>query len=107
MPTIVGLRRRGYTPEAINDLCNRTGVSKTNTVIEIQLLEHCIREDLNKRRGAGHGRPEPAQSCDRELAEGADGAPLVEWVDATNNPEDESMGTRKVPFSGALYIEAG
>ncbi len=106
MPTLVGLRRRGYTPEAINDLCNRTGVSKTNTVIEIQLLEHCIREDLNQRAPRVMAVLNPLKVVIENWPMDADGKPVVEWVDAVNNPEDESMGARKVPFSGELYIEA-
>jgi glutaminyl-tRNA synthetase len=105
MPTIVGLRRRGYTPEAINDLCTRTGVSKTNTVIEIQLLEHCIREDLNKRAPRAMAVLDPLRVVIENWPTGQDGSPHVEWVDAVNNPEDESMGTRKIPFSGELYVE--
>jgi glutaminyl-tRNA synthetase len=105
MPTIVGLRRRGYTAEAINDLCNRTGVSKTNTVIEIQLLEHCIREDLNQRAMRAMAVLNPLKVVIENWPKGADGAPVVEWVEAVNNPEDESMGTRKIPFSGELYVE--
>ncbi len=105
MPTLVGLRRRGYTPEAINDLCNRTGVSKTNTVIEIQLLEHCIREDLNKRAPRVMAVLKPLKVVIENWPADADGRPLVEWVEAVNNPEDESMGTRQIPFGRELYIE--
>lgn len=100
LPTIVGLRRRGYTAEAINDLCNRTGVSKTNTVIEIQLLEHCIREDLNKRAPRVMAVLNPLKVVIENWPEGK-----VEWVAAVNNPEDETMGTRQMPFAGELYIE--
>ncbi len=105
MPTLVGLRRRGYTPEAINDLCNRTGVSKTNTVIEIQLLEYCIREDLNKRAPRVMAVLAPLKVVIENWPAYADGRPLVEWVEAVNNPEDESMGTRRIPFGRELYIE--
>ncbi len=100
MPTLVGLRRRGYTPEAINDLCNRTGVSKTNTVIEIQLLEYCIREDLNKRAPRVMAVLAPLKVVIENWP-----ADKVEWVEAVNNPEDESMGTRQIPFGRELYIE--
>ncbi len=100
MPTLVGLRRRGYTPEAINDLCNRTGVSKTNTVIEIQLLEYCIREDLNKRAPRVMAVLAPLKVVIENWP-----ADKVEWVEAVNNPEDESMGTRRIPFGRELYIE--
>jgi len=100
MPTLVGLRRRGYTPEAINDLCNRTGVSKTNTVIEIQLLEHCIREDLNKRAPRVMAVLRPLKVVIENWP-----ADKTEWVEAVNNPEDESMGSRQIPFGRELYIE--
>jgi glutaminyl-tRNA synthetase len=106
MPTLVGLRRRGYTPEAINDLMERTGVSKSNIVVEIQLLEHCAREDLNKRAPRVMAVLRPLKVVIENWPVDADGKPVVEWVDAVNNPEDESMGGRKIPFSGELYIEA-
>lgn len=100
MPTISGLRRRGYTPEAIRDFCDRVGVAKTDSVIDIALLEHCIREDLNKRA--------PRVMCVmRPLRVVIDNYPedQTEYLDAINNPEDPDMGTRKVPFSRVLYIE--
>ena len=100
MPTISGLRRRGYTPEAIRDFCERVGVAKTDSVIDIALLEHCIREDLNKRA--------PRVMCVmRPLRVVIDNYPedQTEYLDAVNNPEDPNMGTRKVPFSRVLYIE--
>lgn len=100
MPTISGLRRRGYTPEAIRDFCERVGVAKTDSVIDIALLEHCIREDLNKRA--------PRVMCVmRPLRVVIDNYPedQTEYLDAVNNPEDPDMGTRKVPFSRVLYIE--
>jgi len=100
MPTLVGLRRRGYTPEAINDLMERTGVSKSNIVVEIQLLEHCVREDLNRRSMRVMAVLRPLKVVIENWPAGK-----VEWVTAINNPEDESMGTRTVPFSGELYIE--
>ncbi len=105
-PTLVGLRRRGYTPEAINDFMGRVGVSKANTVVDIQLLEHCVREDLNKRVHRVMAVLNPLKVVIENWPLGADGRPSVEWVEAVNNPEDESMGTRKIPFSGELYIEA-
>ena len=101
MPTLVGLRRRGYTPEAINDLMERTGISKSNIVVEIQLLEHCVREDLNRRAPRVMAVLKPLKVVIENWPAGK-----VEWVEAVNNPEDESMGTRTVPFSGELYIEA-
>ena len=100
MPTISGLRRRGYTPEAIRDFCERVGVAKTDSVIDIALLEHCIREDLNKSA--------PRVMCVmRPLRVIIDNYPedQTEYLDAVNNPEDPDMGTRKVPFSRVLYIE--
>ena len=100
MPTISGLRRRGYTPEAIRDFCERVGVAKTDSVIDIALLEHCIREDLNKRA--------PRVMCViRPLRVVIDNYPedQTEYLDAVNNPEDPNMGIRKVPFSRVLYIE--
>jgi len=100
MPTLVGLRRRGYTPEAINDLMERTGVSKSNIVVEIQLLEHCVREDLNRRSKRVMAVLRPLKVVIENWPAGK-----VEWVTAINNPEDDSMGTRTVPFSGELYIE--
>ena len=105
-PTLVGLRRRGYTPEAINDFMNRVGVSKANTVVEIQLLEHCVREDLNKRAMRVMAVLSPLKVVIENWPAGADGRPSVEWVEAVNNPEDESAGTRQIPFSGELYVEA-
>jgi glutaminyl-tRNA synthetase len=100
MPTISGLRRRGYTPEAIRDFCERVGIAKTDSVIDIALLEHCIREDLNKRA--------PRVMCVmRPLRVVIDNYPedQTEYLDAVNNPEDPNMGTRKIPFSRVLYIE--
>src|SRR5436853_7032593 len=100
MPTLVGIRRRGYTPEAIRNFCNSIGVSKTNGVIELAMLEHFVREDLNKRAPR-------VMAVLRPLKVVIDNYPEVqtEEVDAVNNPEDASAGTRKVPFSKFLYIE--
>jgi glutaminyl-tRNA synthetase len=100
MPTLVGIRRRGYTPEAIRNFCNAIGVSKTNGVIELAMLEHYLREDLNKRAPR-------AMAVLRPLKVVIDNYPenLVEEMDAVNNPEDPTAGTRKVPFSRVLYIE--
>jgi glutaminyl-tRNA synthetase len=100
MPTLVGLRRRGYTAEAINDLCNRTGVSKTNTVIEIQLLEHCIREDLNKRAPRVMGVLNPLRVVIDNYPEGQ-----AEEFEIANTPDDPSAGTRRVPFSREIFID--
>ncbi len=100
MPTISGIRRRGYTPEAIRNFCNTIGVSKTNGMIELGMLEHFVREDLNKRAPR-------VMAVLRPLRLVIDNYPadLVEEVEAVNNPEDASAGTRKVPFSRVLYIE--
>ncbi len=100
MPTLSGLRRRGYTPEAIRNFCKRIGVAKTNSVVDIALLEHCVREDLNKRAPRRMAVLRPLRVVIDNYPEGK-----VEWVEAVNNPEDPSMGTRKVPFSRELYIE--
>ncbi|MFA5367189.1 MAG: glutamine--tRNA ligase/YqeY domain fusion protein [Dehalococcoidia bacterium] len=100
MPTIAGLRRRGYTPEAIRDFCERIGVAKTDSTIDIALLEHCIREDLNKRAPRVMAIVRPLRVVIDNYPEGK-----TEELDAVNNPEDPSAGTRKVPFSRVLYIE--
>jgi glutaminyl-tRNA synthetase len=100
MPTISALRRRGYTPEAIRDFCGRIGVSKANTVVDVALLEHCVREDLNKRAPRVMAVLRPLRVVIENYPEGR-----VEWVEATNNPEDESMGIRLLPFARELYIE--
>jgi glutaminyl-tRNA synthetase len=100
MPTISGLRRRGYTPESIRNFCERIGVAKRDSTVDIALLEHSIREDLNKRA--------PRVMCVlRPLRVVIDNYPedRMEELDALNNPEDPGMGTRKVPFSRVLYIE--
>lgn len=100
MPTISGLRRRGYTPEAIRDFCNRIGVAKADSIVDIALLEHCLREDLNKRAPRVMAVLRPLRVVIDNYPENQ-----VEWLDAVNNPEDPSMGTRKLPFSRVLYIE--
>ena len=100
MPTLSGIRRRGYTPEGIRVFCSRIGVSKTNGTIEIGLLEHAVREDLNKRTAR-------VMAVLRPLRVVIDNYPeeQVDELEAVNNPEDPAMGTRKVPFSRVLYIE--
>jgi glutaminyl-tRNA synthetase len=100
MPTISGVRRRGYTPEAIRNFCNSLGVSKTNGTNELAMLEHFVREDLNKRSPR-------VMAVLRPLRVVIDNYPAdqVEEMEAVNNPEDAGMGTRKVPFSRVLYIE--
>ena len=100
MPTLSGIRRRGYTPEAIRNFCNALGVSKTNGVIELRLLEHHVREDLNKRALRVMAVLRPLRVVIDNYPEGQ-----VDELDAVNNPEDASAGTRKVPFSRVLYIE--
>jgi glutaminyl-tRNA synthetase len=100
MPTLSGMRRRGYTPEAIRNLCANVSVSKTNNTVQLSLLEHYLREDLNKRTPR-------VMAALRPLRVIIDNYPddLVEQMEAINNPEDASMGTRHVPFSKILYIE--
>ena len=100
MPTLSGLRRRGYTPEAIRDFCNRIGVAKKDSIVDIALLEHCLREDLNRRAPRVMGVLRPLRVVIQNFPEGQ-----VEEVAAVNNPEDVSAGTRPLPFSRVLYIE--
>ncbi len=100
MPTLSGIRRRGYTPEALRTFCSRIGVSKTNGTIEIGLLEHAVREDLNLRVQRVMAVLNPLKLVIDNYPEGQ-----VEMMEAVNNPEDASMGTREVPFSKVLYIE--
>lgn len=100
MPTISGLRRRGFTPEAIRDFCERIGVAKSNSTVDYELLEHCVREDLNLRAAR-------AMAVLRPLKIVIDNYPAgqVEELEAENNPENPEMGSRKLPFSRELYIE--
>jgi glutaminyl-tRNA synthetase len=100
MPTVSGLRRRGYTPESIRTFTERIGVAKTDSTIEVALLEHCIREDLNRRAPRVMAVVHPLRVVIDNYPEGK-----TEEMDAVNNPEDPGMGTRKVPFSRLLYIE--
>ncbi len=100
MPTISGIRRRGYTPEAIRNFCGRVGVSKTNGSTELSLLEYYVREDLNKRAPRVMAVLRPLKLVIDNYPEGTQ-----EEMEAINNPEDASAGTRKVPFSRVLYIE--
>jgi len=100
LPTLKGLRRRGYTPEAIRNFCEHIGVGKREAVVEMALLEHFIREDLNRRAPRVMGVLRPLRLVIDNYPEG-----LVEELDAVNNPEDPGMGSRKVPFSRVLYIE--
>lgn len=100
MPTISGMRRRGYTPEAIRDFCDRIGLAKRESTVDIALLEHCLREDLNRRAKRVMSVLHPIRLVIDNYPEDK-----VEMLEAVNNPEDESMGTREVPFSRILYIE--
>ncbi len=100
MPTIAGLRRRGYTPEAIRDFCDRIGLAKRDSVVDVALLEHCLREDLNRRAPRFMGVLDPVKVVLTNVPEGT-----VEELPAVNNPEDPSHGTRLVPFTRELYIE--
>jgi len=100
MPTISGLRRRGYTPEAIRDFCDRIGVAKRNSTVDIGLLEHCIREDLNLRAPRVMAVLQPLKVIITNYPEGQ-----VEWLDTDNNPESPEMGSRKIPFAKEIYIE--
>ena len=93
MPTISGLRRRGYTPESIRDFCDRIGLAKRDSVVDIALLEHCLRVDLNQRAQRVMAVLRPLKIVIDNYPEGQ-----VEELEAVNNPEDESMGTRKFPF---------
>ncbi len=100
MPTLCGLRRRGYTPQAIRDFCSRTGIGKSGGTIDLQYLEHCLREDLNKTAPRVMAVLHPIKVVITNYPEGE-----TEELEAINNPEDESAGTRKVPFSRELYLE--
>lgn len=100
MPTLAGLRRRGYTPEAIREFCERIGVAKRDSLVDVALLEHCLREDLNKKAKRVMAVLRPLKVVIENYPDD-----LIEDMDAINNPEDPSMGTRKVPFSKVIYIE--
>jgi len=100
MPTLAGYRRRGVTPEAIRDFCERIGVAKANSVVDPALLDHCVREDLNRRAPRVMAVLRPVRLVIENYPEGQ-----VEELEAVNNPEDPAMGARKVPFSRVLWIE--
>ncbi len=100
MPTLVGMRRRGYTPEAIRAFCERIGVAKRENIVDVALLEHAVREDLNVRANRVMGVLRPLRVVIENYPEGQS-----EEVDVVNNPEDAAAGTRQVPFSRVLYIE--
>src|SRR3989454_3975871 len=100
MPTLAGLRRRGYTPESIRDFADRIGIAKADNLVDMALLEHCVREDLNKRALRRMAVQRPLKLVIENYPEDR-----VEELEAVNNPEDPSAGTRRVPFSRILYIE--
>jgi len=100
MPTLSGLRRRGYTPESIRDFCNRIGMAKKKNIADIEYLEYCLREHLNKIAPRVMGVLRPLKIVITNYPEDK-----VEMLEAVNNPEDASMGSRKIPFSRVLYIE--
>ncbi|MCD6150686.1 MAG: glutamine--tRNA ligase, partial [Deltaproteobacteria bacterium] len=100
MPTLAGLRRRGYTPEAIRDFCDRIGVAKRDSTVDVALLEHCLREDLNRRARRFMGVLRPLKVVIDNYPEDQ-----VDELEAINNPEDPAAGKRMVPFSRELYIE--
>ncbi len=100
MPTLSGFRRRGFTPESIRDFAERVGVAKANSIVDVALLQHCLREDLNKRAQRVMAVLQPLKVVITNYPEGQ-----VEQMDAVNNPEDASAGTRPVPFSRVIYIE--
>jgi glutaminyl-tRNA synthetase len=100
MPTISGIRRRGYTPEAMRNFCDRIGIAKTESVIDLSLLEFCVREDLNKKANRIMGVLNPLKVVITSYP-----ADKVEEVNAINNPEDPNAGTRKVPFTREIFID--
>jgi glutaminyl-tRNA synthetase len=100
MPTIAGLRRRGYTPEAIRNFISQVGIAKTNSMVDIAFLEYCLREHLNKTSPRAMAVLKPLKLIIDNWPAGT-----VEELEAVNNPEDESAGKRKIPFSGELWIE--
>jgi glutaminyl-tRNA synthetase len=100
MPTISGYRRRGYTPDAIRNFCERIGVARADSTVDIGLMEHCLREDLNRRAARVMAVLRPLKVTLVNYPEGQ-----TEELEAINNPEDPSMGTRRVPFSREIFIE--
>ena len=100
MPTISGLRRRGYTPSAIRDFCDRIGLAKRDSKVDVQLLEHCLREDLNRVSQRRMAVLDPLKVVIENIEEGH-----VDWMDAVNNPECAEDGSRKVPFTREICIE--
>ena len=102
MPTLSGMRRRGYTPQAIRNFCEEIGITKFNSLTQLDLLEHFVRDDLNKKALRRMAVFDPLEVEIENWPE-----EKVDWLDAVNNPEDASAGTRKVPFSKHIYIERG
>lgn len=102
MPTLSGMRRRGYPPEAIRDFCSRVGIAKVNSTIAFELLEHCVREELNRTARRFMGVLDPLKVTIENFEDGK-----VEEMELVNNPEDPEAGTRKVPFTKTIYIEKG
>jgi glutaminyl-tRNA synthetase len=100
MPTIAGMRRRGYTPAAIQDFCNRIGVTKSDNIVEMGVLENCVREDLNEHAPRRMAVLNPLKVVLTNYPEGQ-----VEQLEAANHPQNEAMGTRQIPFSAELYID--
>jgi len=100
MPTIAGMRRRGYPAAGIRDFLGRIGIAKTDSLVDIQLLEHCIREELNAHANRYMAVMNPVKLVIENWPKGK-----IEWLEAINNPEDPSAGMRKIPFSGTLYID--
>ena len=100
MPTLAGLRRRGYTPDALRNFCAEVGINRTSSLTEIALLEHSLRDDLNRRAERRMAVLNPLKVVIENFPEGE-----TDYLDAVNNPEDESAGTRRVPFSREIYVE--
>ena len=100
MPTISGMRRLGFTPNSIKDFCKRVGITKRENVVDIALLEHCVREDLNKKAERRMAVINPLKVTIENYPQDQ-----TEYLIAQNNPQDESFGTREIPFSKELYIE--
>jgi glutaminyl-tRNA synthetase len=100
MPTLSGIRRRGYTPEALRTFCERIGVARFNSTVDVVQLENALRDDLNKRAPRAMAVLAPLEVVIENWPAGE-----VDWLEAVNNPEDPSAGTRKVPFAGRLWIE--
>ncbi len=101
MPTISGMRRLGYTPEAIKDFCSRVSITRRENIADIALLEHCVREDLNSKAQRRMGVLRPLKIIIQNFDENS-----TDWIEAPNHPKNESFGTRKIPFTKEIYIES-